>query len=85
MSDVDRSPLPITADGLHRRFSWLAMTVMYESDHTLHACLSGGIVSKKALHSQAFSRTDLAVIPHALFVAWGSTLWACLIPIPIQA
>jgi hypothetical protein len=62
-------------------FSWLAMMVAHELGHAFNAWLSGGIVSKIVLHPLAFSRTDLSVNPHPLFVAWGGAIWGCLIPL----
>lgn len=66
-------------------FSWLAMMVVHELGHALNAWLSGGIVSKIVLHPLAFSRTDLPVNPHPLFVAWGGAIWGCIIPLGILA
>jgi hypothetical protein len=65
--------------------SWLAMMVVHESGHVLNAWLSGGIVSKIVLHPLVFSRTDLSVNPHPLFVAWGGSIWGCLIPLGLLA
>jgi hypothetical protein len=62
-------------------FSWLAMMVVHELGHALNAWLSGGVVSKIVLHPLEFSRTDLSINPHPLFVAWGGAIWGCLIPL----
>ena len=32
-----------------------------------------------------FSRTDFAVNPHPLFVAWGGAFWGCILPLAILA
>jgi hypothetical protein len=66
-------------------FSWLAMMVVHELGHAFNAWSSGGVVSKIVLHPLAFSRTDLSVNPHPLFVAWGGAIWGCLIPLGILA
>jgi hypothetical protein len=66
-------------------FSWLAMMIVHELGHVFNAWLSGGIVSKIVLHPLAFSRTDLSVNPHPLFVAWGGAIWGCLIPLALLA
>ena len=62
-------------------FSWLAMMVVHEFGHALHAWLSGGVVAKMVLHPLAFSRTDMAINPHPLFVVWGGAIWGCIIPL----
>ncbi|MBN2473716.1 MAG: M50 family metallopeptidase [Pirellulales bacterium] len=64
-------------------FCWLAMMVVHESGHVLHAWLSGGSVERIVLHPAAFSRTDVRPNPHPLLVAWGGAVWGCLIPLAI--
>ena len=61
------------------------MMLMHELGHVFNAWLSGGIVSKIVLHPLAFSRTDLSVNTHPLFVAWGGAIWGCLIPLGLLA
>jgi hypothetical protein len=65
--------------------SWLAMMVVHELGHVFNVWLSNGVVSKIVLHPLAFSRTDLLVNPHPLFVAWGGAIWGCLIPLILLA
>ena len=62
-------------------FSWLAMMVLHELGHVIHAWASGGVVSAVVLHPLAISRTDYASNPHPLFVAWGGALWGSLLPL----
>jgi hypothetical protein len=62
-------------------FSWLAMMVVHELGHVLHAWMSGGTVAKVVLHPLDFSRTELASNPHPLFVAWGGAIWGSVIPL----
>jgi len=66
-------------------FCWLAMMVLHELGHVLNAWLGGGSVMRVYLHPLAFSRTDLAVNPHPLLVAWGGAIWGCLLPLVIWA
>jgi hypothetical protein len=61
--------------------SWLAMMVLHESGHVLHAFVSGGNVTRVVLHPLAFSRTDISPNPHPLFVAWGGAIWGAVIPL----
>ena len=62
-------------------FSWLAMQVVHEGGHVLHARLSGGEVARIVVHPLTISRTDLSVNPRPQFVAWGGPLWGSLIPV----
>ncbi|MGE5193225.1 MAG: M50 family metallopeptidase [Deltaproteobacteria bacterium] len=64
-------------------FSWLAMQVVHESGHVLHAWTSGGTVTAVSLHPLEISRTDFSPNPHPQFVAWGGPLWGSLIPLAI--
>jgi hypothetical protein len=61
--------------------SWLAMMVVHEVGHVLHAWMSGGTVAQVTLHPLDFSRTELASNPHPLFVAWGGAVWGSVIPL----
>ena len=61
--------------------AWLAMMAVHESDHVLHAWLSGGSVQRVTVPLWGFSYTELAANPHPLFVAWGGLLWGCAIPL----
>lgn len=65
--------------------AWLAMAALHEVGHVLHALLSGGRVERVHFPLADFSRTDLAVNPHPLFVAWGGPAWGCLIPLALLA
>lgn len=80
------------ADDMHRAFqvllilstlgfSWLAMQVVHEFGHVIHAWASGGAVVRVYLHPLDISRTDLARNPHPLFVAWGGAIWGCVLPL----
>jgi hypothetical protein len=62
-------------------FSWLAMQVVHEFGHVLHAWSSGGGVKRVHLHPLDISRTDLAHNPHPLFVAWGGAVWGSALPL----
>ena len=62
-------------------FSWLAMMIVHEAGHVLHASLSGGTVERVALHPLEISRTDVFPNPHPHFVAWGGAVWGCVLPV----
>ncbi len=62
-------------------FSWLAMMVVHELGHVIHAWISGGVVTKVVLCPWEFSRTDVSPNPAPLFVAWGGATWGALIPV----
>ncbi len=62
-------------------FSSLAMQVVHEFGHMLHAWTSGGKVTLVVLHPLQISRTDVAPNPHPQFVAWGGPVWGSLIPL----
>jgi hypothetical protein len=62
-------------------FSWLAMQVVHETGHVIVARMTGGEVTKVALHPLIISRTDVAENPHPLAVVWGGPLLGCLIPL----
>ncbi|MBL7041797.1 MAG: hypothetical protein ISR77_24395 [Pirellulaceae bacterium] len=64
-------------------FSWLAMMIVHEIGHVLHALLSGGYVTRVVLSPWEFSRTDVSPNPSPLFVAWGGAAWGVLLPIAI--
>jgi hypothetical protein len=66
-------------------FSWLAMMVVHEFGHVLHAWLSGGTVERVVLHPLAISRTDVHPNPHPLVVAWGGVIWGCVLPVCLWA
>ena len=65
--------------------SWLLMLVVHESGHVLQGWLSGAQLAAVHLPLFGFSRTDFAVNPHPLFVAWGGALWGCVLPLAILA
>lgn len=60
---------------------WLAMQVVHEMGHVFLAQVTGGEVTKVALHPLIMSRTDLAENPHPLAVVWGGPLLGSVIPI----
>jgi hypothetical protein len=62
-------------------FSWLAMQVMHEAGHVLVALVTGGEVSRVALHPLIISRTDLAEDPHPLAVVWGGAGLGTALPL----
>jgi hypothetical protein len=62
-------------------FSWLAMQVVHEAGHVLLARITGGEVTKVALHPLIVSRTDLGENPHPLAVVWGGPLVGSLLPV----
>jgi hypothetical protein len=62
-------------------FSWLAMQVVHEFGHVIHAWVSGGTVDRVHLQPVDISRTDLVRNPHPLFVAWGGAIWGCVLPL----
>jgi len=64
-------------------FSWLAMMVVHEVGHVIHALLSGGVVAKVVLCPWEFTRTDVSPNPAPLFVAWGGAIWGVVIPIAL--
>ena len=61
-------------------FCWLAMMIVHECGHVLHAWMSGGGVVKVVLHPLSISRTDVEPNPHPHFVAWGGAIWGCGLP-----
>ena len=63
--------------------SWLLMLAVHELGHVLHGWLSGATLDAVHLPLVGFSRTDFAVNPHPLFVAWGGALWGCVLPLAI--
>jgi hypothetical protein len=63
--------------------AWLAMMAVHEAGHALHAVTSGGRIQRISIPLLDFSRTDLAINPHPLWVAWGGPLWGCLIPLAL--
>jgi hypothetical protein len=62
-------------------FSWLAMMIVHEAGHVLHAIVSGGRVDRVVLHPLMISRTDVQPNPHPHCVAWGGAVWGCAAPI----
>lgn len=57
------------------------MQVVHETGHVIVARMTGGEVTKVALHPLIISRTDVAENPHPLAVVWGGPLLGCLIPL----
>ncbi len=60
--------------------SWLLMLAAHESGHVLNGWLSGATLDAVHLPLVGFSRTDFAVNPHPLFVAWGGACWGGALP-----
>jgi hypothetical protein len=65
--------------------SWLLMLAVHESGHVLFGWLSGAERAVVHLPLLGISRTDFAVNPHPLLVAWGGALWSCALPATILA
>jgi hypothetical protein len=63
--------------------SWLLMLAVHESGHVLQGWLSGARLDAVHLPPFGFSRTDFAVNPHPLFVAWGGALWGSILPLAV--
>jgi hypothetical protein len=61
--------------------SWLAMQQVHELGHVLGAWVTGGEVARVVLHPLSFSRTDLAVNPRPLVVAWAGPVMGVVIPL----
>ncbi|HEY2839395.1 MAG TPA: M50 family metallopeptidase [Pirellulales bacterium] len=62
-------------------FSWLGMMAVHELGHAITAWMTGGSVQKVVLPIFGFSRTDLALNPRPLLVAWGGAAWGSLLPL----
>lgn len=60
---------------------WLGMMAVHESGHILGAWLTGGTVSRVALHPLAISRTDLSYNPQPLIVVWAGPVFGALAPL----
>jgi hypothetical protein len=60
---------------------WLGMQVVHELGHVFAAKMTGGEVTKVALHPLIVSRTDLAANPHPLPVVWGGPVLGSLLPL----
>jgi hypothetical protein len=65
-------------------FSWLAMQVVHECGHVIHAWTSGGHVARVVLYPFEISRTEVTPNLRPQFVAWGGPLWGSLIPLGIH-
>lgn len=61
--------------------AWLLLELLHEAGHVLHALLSGGTRIKIHLPLLGFSRTDVGINPHPLFVAIGGAIWGCILPV----
>ncbi len=61
--------------------SWLGMQAVHELGHVLAARASGGRVSQLVIELWGFSRTELSVNPHPLFVVWGGPLLGAALPV----
>ncbi|MFT5497410.1 MAG: hypothetical protein ACI9TH_002816 [Kiritimatiellia bacterium] len=62
-------------------FSWLMMQVVHEMGHVIGAWLTGGEVTRVALHPFIFSRTDLEHNPHPLIVVWAGAVFGVVGPL----
>jgi hypothetical protein len=65
--------------------SWLLMLAVHESGHVLLGWLTGAQHAVVHLPLLGISRTDFAVNPHPLLVAWGGALWGCALPAAVLA
>jgi hypothetical protein len=65
--------------------SWLLMMAFHEFGHVLQGWLTGAQLDAVDLPPFGFSRTDFAVNPHPLLVAWGGPLWGCALPLAMLA
>ncbi|NOY40412.1 MAG: hypothetical protein GXP26_01060 [Planctomycetes bacterium] len=61
-------------------FCWLAMMAVHELGHMLGAYATGGQIARVILHPLAISRTDMAVNPHPIWVAWAGPLFGTVVP-----
>lgn len=59
---------------------WIALLVLHEAGHMLHAWLSGGIVNELHIPVFGFSHTNLSSNPSPRFVAWGGAIWGTALP-----
>jgi hypothetical protein len=62
----------------------MGMMVVHEFGHVLLAWISGGAVARVVLGPLEFSRTDLRVNPHPLFVAWGGAVIGVALPLLVS-
>jgi hypothetical protein len=60
---------------------WLAMMIVHEGGHVLHAAVSGGVVERVDVPLLGFSQTHFTSNPRPHFVAWGGPVWGCVIPL----
>jgi hypothetical protein len=65
--------------------SWLAMSVLHEAGHALHAWVSGATVAAVRVPLAGFSITLFSTNPHPHFVAWGGAVWGCVLPMTMWA
>lgn len=65
--------------------SWLGMQQVHELGHALGAWLAGGRVDRVVLPLFGFSRTDLAINPRPLVVAWAGPAISVLLPLAMWA
>ncbi len=57
------------------------MQIVHELGHVLAALVSGGRVAAVVLNPLEFSRTDLAINLHPLFVAWSGAMVGSIVPV----
>lgn len=60
---------------------WLGMLAVHELGHVLGAIATGGTVERVILHPLTISRTDVAVNPHPLVVAWAGPIIGSIVPL----
>lgn len=65
--------------------AWLGMQQVHELGHVLGAWLTGGQVEKVAFPLIGFSRTDLAINPRPLIVAWAGPTIGVMLPLTAWA
>lgn len=69
------------ACGLFLALSWFGMMAVHELGHVLGAWLTGGKLDRVVLHPLRISRTDLALNPQPLIVAWAGPLFGVVLPL----
>jgi Peptidase M50B-like len=65
--------------------SWLGMQAIHESGHVFGAWLTGGRVSRVALHPLTISRTDVVENSKPLIVVWAGPIFGVVVPLALWA
>jgi hypothetical protein len=60
---------------------WLGMQAVHESGHVFGAWLTGDRVERVVLHPLTISRTELALNPRPLVVAWAGPIVGVVVPL----